>query len=216
MFKDNIAPSRLTAGFARHCARMDVFLTAAHLVLDVSIAVGVLLAISSLTLRLLDRLARREFFQVPLFFMLAKLLGTVLGAALLYEQYQRDYFDLGRLFQSESPWNISVWQFLVERTNPVLYTPLILADAVSAQGAVPSFLLLGGLLAIVGALCVTALRLWSPADASRGIALTILFALWIGYIILFGVSFVFWLLFWLNFWALLVVAMIVQHFRRRV
>jgi hypothetical protein len=195
---------------------MDVFFTAGRLILNVGIAVAVLFAISSLTLLALERLARREFFQVPLFFMVAKTLGTVLGLGFLYEQYQRHYFDLGRLFQPESPWNISVWQFLIERTNPMFYTPTGFADVVSTKGALPLLLLLGGLLALISALCIAAFRLWGPADASRGVGLTLLFALWIGYLILFGVSLLFWLLFWLNVWALLVVAMIVQHFRHRV
>src|SRR5262245_36975896 len=132
-FRTNIGPIG-TQGWARE--RMELFLTAGRLVLNVGIALTVLLAVSSLSLYLFERVARREFFQVPLLFMLAKILGAVLGLALLYEQYQRDYFDLGRLFQPESPWNISVWQFLIERTNPLLYAPIISAGAVSSHGPV--------------------------------------------------------------------------------
>ena len=194
---------------------MDVLLGAGRIALDVAIAVGVLFAITSLTLNLVERLAHREFFQVPLFFMLAKLLGVALGVAFLYEQYQRHYYDLGRLFRPESPWNITAWQFLVERTNPVFYSPVAAANAASENGAIPALLLLGVIALVIGALCIAAFRLWAPADASRGIGLTLFFAIWIGYLILFGVSLVFWLLFWLNVWALLVVAIVVQHFRHR-
>lgn len=194
---------------------MDVLLGAGRIALDVAIAVAVMLGITSLTLHLLEKLAHREFFQVPLFFMIAKLLGAGLGVAFVYEQYERHYYDLGRLFRPESPWNISAWQFLVERTNPIFYSPVTAASAATEQGMVPPLVLVGIFALVIGTMAIAAFRLWNAADASRGIILTILFAIWIGYLILFGVSLVFWLLFWLNVWALLVVAIVVQHFRHR-
>lgn len=194
---------------------MDLLLTAGRLALNVGIAVAVLLGVTSVTLRLVERFAQREFFQVPLFFSVAKLLGAALGVALLYEQYQRRYFDLGPLFQPESAWNISVWQFLIERTNPVFYAPFALVAASSERGAVPAFLLVAGLLLLIGAAYLVAYRLWQPGNASRSIALTLLLALWIAYVILFGVSLIFWLLFWLNIWSLLIVALFVQRLRYR-
>lgn len=194
---------------------MDLLLTAGHRIIHVGIAVVVLLAISSLTLNLLDRFARREFFQVPLFFLLGKLLGAAIGAAFLIEQYQRQYFDLGRFFQPDSAWNISIWQFLGERANPFVYAPFASLDAV-LSGAIAKALLLLGLAVMIGAIVVAAFRIWSPWDASRSVGLTLVFALWIGYMILFGVSLIFWLLFWLNVWSLLVVAVVLQHFRHRV
>jgi hypothetical protein len=195
---------------------MDVLAPFGRLVLNVGIAIAVLLGVTSLTLNLLDRFARREFFQVPLFIFLAKVLGGVIGVALLYEQYQRHYFDIARLFVDESPWNISVWQFLVERTNPFSYAPIASVNAAYAPGTTATLVLLGAIAATLGLICVAAFRVWPANDAWRSVGLTIGFALWFGYLILFGVSLLFWLLFWLNIWTLLVVALLIQHVRHRI
>jgi len=190
---------------------MDILAPAGRLILNVGIALAVLLGITSLTLNLLDRFSRREFFQVPLFFLLAKILGCVIGIALLYEQYERGYFDIARLFAPESPWNISVWQFLVERTNPFAYAPIAYAP-----GATPTLVLMAALAAALGMICIAAFRVWPVNDAWRSIGLTVGFALWFGYLVLFGVSLLLWLLFWLNIWTLLIVALLIQQVRHRV
>jgi hypothetical protein len=195
---------------------MDVLAPIGRLALNVGIALAVLLGITSLTLNLLERFARREFFQVPLFFLLAKVLGCVIGLALLFEQYQRHYFDIAHLFVPESPWNISVWQFLVERTNPFSYAPIASVNAAYAPGATATLVLLGAVAATVGLICVAAFRVWPGTYAWRSVGLTIGFALWFGYLILFGVSLLFWLLFWLNIWTLLVLALLIQHVRHRI
>ena len=195
---------------------MDVLAPIGRLVLNVGIALAVLLGITSLTLNLLDRLARREFFQVPLFFFLAKVLGCVIGVALLFEQYQRHYFDIARLFVPESPWNISVWQFLVARTNPFSYAPVASVSAGYTPGSTAVLVLLAAIAAALGLICIAAFRVWPANHAWRSVGLTVGFALWFGYLILFGVSLFFWLLFWLNIWALLVVALLIQYLRHRI
>jgi len=195
---------------------MDVLAPFGRLLLNVGIALAVLLGITSLTLNLIDRFARREFFQVPMFFLLAKVLGCAIGAALIYEQYQRHYFDIARLFVPESPWNITVWQFLVERTNPFSYAPIATGDSAFVPGATATLVLLGAIAATLGLICVAAFRVWPANDAWRSVGLTIGFALWFGYLILFGVSLLFWLLFWMNIWTLLVIAILIQQFRHRM
>lgn len=192
---------------------MEIFVPAGRLLLNVGIALAVLLGITSLTLNLLARFARREFFQVPLFFLLAKVLGCVIGIALLFEQFERGYFDIARLFAPESAWNISVWQFLVERTNPFAYAPLA---AVTASSSTPTLWLVVALLAALAITGLAAFRVWSGYDAWRSIGLTVGFALWFGYLVLFGVSLLFWLLFWLNIWTLLVIALLIQQVRQRL
>lgn len=195
---------------------MDIFLPLARHVVNVGVALAALFAVTSLTLWAMERYFNREFFQVPLFFVMGKVLGLVLGLAFLYIQHQLHYFDFSRLFLPESPWNISVWEFLAERANPFLYGPIGTAGALWDLGSTILLVLVATLAASLAVVVIAAFRVWRPADAWWGIVQTIGFALWISYLILFGVSLVFWLLFWLNVWALLVAALFIQAMRHRV
>lgn len=193
---------------------MDIFLPIGRQVLNVGVALAALTALTGLTLWAMERYFNREFFQVPLFFVMGKVIGLVLGLAFLYAQYELRYFDFTRLFLEDSPWNITVWQFLGERANPLAYgiggAGLWSPDSGITLG------LAAALAVSLGIIVVAAFRVWHPARAWWGIVQTLAFALWISYVILFGVSLVFWLLFWLNVWALLVVALFVQAMRHRV
>lgn len=195
---------------------MDIFLPFGRHVLNVGVALTALAAVTSLTLWAMGRYFNREFFQVPLFFVMGKVLGLVLGLALLYMQHQLQYFDFTRLFLPESPWNISVWEFLADRANPFVYGPIGFTKGFWNLGSMIPWALGGAVLASLAVIVIAAFRVWRPADAGWGIVQTIGFALWISYLILFGVSLAFWLLFWLNVWALLVVALFVQVMRHRV
>jgi hypothetical protein len=195
---------------------MDIFLPLGRHVLNVGVALAVLMAVTSLTLWAMERYFKREFFQVPLFFVMGKVLGLVLGLAFLYVQYQLRYFDFTRLFLPESPWNITVWEFLADRANPFVYGPVGVAGSLWTPGSAVLPLLGAALLTSFAVIVIAAFRVWRPADAWWGIVQTVGFALWISYLILFGVSLLFWLLFWLNVWALLVVAIFVQIMRHRV
>ncbi|MBI3707054.1 MAG: hypothetical protein HY246_05175 [Proteobacteria bacterium] len=195
---------------------MDFFISIGGHALDIGVALAVLLAVTSLTLRALERYANQKFFQVPLFFVMAKVLGLVLGAGLIYVQYQLRYYDFARLFVPESPWNITVWEFLADRTNPFAYGPIGLIGHIFAPSAAAPLVFLASFAVALGVTIVAAFRVWTPGEAWRGILQTLGFALWFSYVILFGVSLLFWLLFWLNIWALLVLVLVVQAMRHRV
>ena len=61
--------------------------------------------------------------------VVAKLLGLTLGVVLVYARFDRRYFDIHALFLPESPWNLSLWQFLEEGRRVGLRILIAPADA---------------------------------------------------------------------------------------
>src|SRR5690348_9317273 len=89
--------------------------------LEIALVVALPIAAAKLAGRITPRMPPDDFYEVPLVTGLAKLLGIALGVVLIYARFDRRYFDLHALFIPERPWNLSLWQFLGERANPLNY-----------------------------------------------------------------------------------------------
>ncbi len=185
-----------------------------------ALEVGIVVTLPIIAIKLAGRVARRmlprDFFEVPLVTGLAKLLGITLGIALIYARYDRRYFDLHALFIPESPWNLSLWQFLADRANPLSYGIGTLVDDPAGHVASASFLVLIG---IVAALLLTAVAapflFWRGAMARRAVLLSVALAVFVAYLTIYGICLLLWSLYLLNFWTIALAAMIFQYYRGR-
>jgi hypothetical protein len=164
----------------------------------------------------LRRAAPPAFFQVPLITALAKLLGIALGLLLLYTRYDGSYFDLHRIFVPASPWNLSAWEFLAERADPLLYGPGSLYDFLARGGADDAFALLAAaVLGLAAATIAAGFLVWRRDGRRRAILCALATALLTAYITIYGVCLLFWLLFLLNFWTFAVMGALFQYYRKR-
>jgi hypothetical protein len=179
--------------------------------LEVAIVVAIPLALVELASVGLQQLAPAGFFKIPALVGPSKLLGLSAGLLLLYGRFGPEYFDLHRLFLPESPWNISLAQFLGERVDPFYYlAPTHLAE--HDPGVLKWTLGTAGLLLLVA---VASLVFWPPPAALRGAATVILVAALSAYITVYAVCALMWSLFLLNFWSFAVLAMLFQYYRNR-
>ncbi|MSP49520.1 MAG: hypothetical protein EXQ95_09360 [Alphaproteobacteria bacterium] len=184
--------------------------------LELALLLAIPIAIAEFGWVGLRRLAPEGYFKVPVLTGAAKLLGVAAGILLLSSRYDQRFFDLHDLFVPESPWNLSLWDFLTERVNPLNYGlgPLV-ADL--GGGDVSRPLAFG--LALIGLLLLAVLALpfafWPAAAARRGIACGLLIALIVTYLTLYSICVLMWTLFLLNFWAFAVLAVVFQYYRSR-
>jgi hypothetical protein len=185
-------------------------------VLQVLLLLAIPIAIAELGWIGIRRLAPDGFVQIPFLTGSAKLLGLSIGILLLASRYDRHYFDLHDLFGADSPWNLSLWDFLTERVNPLNYWPGALVARFRSEGLGGPFLFL---LASVGILLAVVLAapfvFWPPPTAVRGLVCGLLIALITAYLTLFAVSLLMWTLYLLNFWTFAVLAVVVQYYRYR-
>src|SRR5580765_8001217 len=127
-----------------------------------------------------------DFYEVPLAVGLAKLLGITLGVALVYARFDRRYFDLHALFIPESPWNLTLWQFLGDRANPVNYGIGTLVDDPAGNRATATFVVLIGIVAALLAATVAApFVFWPRAMARRAALLAVLLAAFVAYLTIY-------------------------------
>jgi hypothetical protein len=186
-----------------------------------ALEVGIVVTLPIVAIKLAGRVARRmpphDFFEVPLVTGLAKLLGIAVGIALIYARYDRRYFDPHALFIPESPWNLSLWQFLADRANPLHYGVGTLVDDPAGHVASATFL---GLISIVAALLAAAvaasLLFWRGAMAWRAALLSLALAAFVAYLTIYGICLVLWSLYLLNFWTIALAAVMFQYYRGRV
>ena len=164
----------------------------------------------------LRRLAPDGFFKIPFLSGSAKLLGVTTGVLLLFRRFGTHYFDLHDFFVPESPWNLSLRDFLTERVNPLNYGPGVLVAHFGGDQA-DKPLAFG--LVLIGLLLVTVVAapfaFWSASAAGRGIVTGLLIALMVGYLTVYSICVLMWTLFLLNFWTFAVVAVVVQYYRYR-
>lgn len=186
----------------------------------VALEIALVITLPIIAIKLAGRMARsmvpHDFFEVPLVTGLAKLLGIVLGIALIYARYDRRYFDPHALFIADSPWNLSLWQFLGERANPLNYGIGILVDDPAGNVASAPFLVLIG---IVAALLLAALAapflFWSGAMARRAALLSVALAAFVAYLTIYAICLLLWSLYLLNFWTIALAAVMFQYYRGR-
>jgi hypothetical protein len=162
------------------------------------------------------RMLPRDFFEVPLVAWLAKSLGMALGVTLIYARYERRYFDPHALFLPESPWNLSLWQFLGDRANPLNYGIGTLVDDPAGNVANPAFLVL---ISIVAALLVATVAapflFWRDGMARRAALLGLALAVFVAYLAIYAICLLLWSLYLLNFWTIAVAGVMFQYYRGR-
>ena len=190
---------------------------AARAVLEVAFAAALPILALKLERRLLDRIAPADYFEIPLVAGSARLLGLALGLTLLYARFaEARYFDLDRLFTPQSPWNVSLVEFLRERANPFDYGIGTLLDHLQRHGAHPAILLL--LAAVVAAAVVAIaapLRFWPLPASRRALLASLVTALFDAYLTIYLACFLLWCLFLLNFWTFAVAGVVFQYYRSR-
>ncbi len=184
--------------------------------LEIALVVALPIAATKLAGRVTRRMLPDDFYEVPLVTGLAKLLGIALGVTLIYARFDRRYFDLHALFIPESPWNLSLWQFLGERANPLNYGIGTLVDDPAGNLATATFVVL---ISIVAALLVAAVAtpfvFWPRAMARRAALLSVLLAAFVAYLTIYVICLILWSLYLLNFWTIALAAVMFQYYRSR-
>jgi hypothetical protein len=188
----------------------------ARVVLEIALVVALPIAAIKLAGRITRRMLPRDFFEVPLVTTLAKLLGIAFGIALIYARFDRRYFDPHALFLPESPWNLSLWQFLGDRANPLNYGIGTLVDDPAGNVANATFLVL---MSIVAALLLTAVAapflFWHGGMARRAALLSLVLAAFVAYLTIYAICLLLWSLYLLNFWTIALAGVLFQYYRGR-
>jgi hypothetical protein len=188
----------------------------ARVALEIALVVALPIAAIKLAGRITRRMLPDDFYEVPLVTGLAKLLGIALGVALIYLRFDRRYFDVHALFIPESPWNLSLWQFLGDRANPLHYGIGTLVDDPAGNRATAAFVVL---ISIVAALSVAAVAVpfvfWPQAMARRAALLSVLLAAFVAYLTIYVICLILWSLYLLNFWTIALAAVMFQYYRSR-
>lgn len=185
-------------------------------VLEVAFVVALPVVALELGTLVLHRAAPMDYFRIPLVRTLPKLLGLTLGAWLLYMRYDWRFFDLHRLFAPESPWNLTLSQFLVERADPFLYGPWLLLGYLASNPIDPAFDLLALAVGVLAAASAAVPFLFWPRPIARRAALCSLgIGLLAAYVTAYAVCLLLWSLFLLNFWTFAVIGVLFQYYRHR-
>lgn len=188
----------------------------ARAVLEIALVIALPIVATKLAGRVTRRMPPDDFFEVPLVTGLAKLLGIALGIALIYARYDRRYFDPYALFIPQSPWNLSLWQFLAERANPLNYGIGTLVDDPVGHVASAPFVVLVGIVAVLLAAAVAAPFLfWSGAMVWRAALLSVALAVFVAYLTIYAICLLLWSLFLLNFWTIALAVVVFQYYRGR-
>ncbi len=188
----------------------------ARAALEVALVVALPIVAIKLAGLVRGRMLPHDFFEVPVVVGLAKLAGITLGVALIYARFNGRYFDPHALFIPESPWNLSLWQFLGDRANPLHYGIGTLVDDPSGHVTSAGFLVL---MSIAAALLVAAVAapflFWQGAMARRAALLSVMLAGFVAYLTIYGICLLLWSLYLLNFWTIALALVLFQYYRGR-
>ena len=188
----------------------------ARVLIETVIVAALPIAATKLAGRISRSVRPHDFFEVPLVAGLARLLGVALGVALLYARYGRRYFDPHTLFTPQSPWNLSFWQFLGERANPLNYGIGTLVDNPAGRMGEAGFLVPAALAALLLLATVVAPFLfWEPRLARRAAILALALAVFVAYLTIYAICLFLWSLYLLNFWTIAVLIVMFQYYRGR-
>src|SRR5439155_6304720 len=176
------------------------FIAVARIALGIVIALAIPIVVGTAGARFLRRVLFPEFFEVPLVTTLAQWLGIALGVVLIYARLDWRYFDLHQLFVPESPWNLSLWQFLGERVNPLNYGFGTLVDYPASHAADDTFFYLIGLVILILATTIACpFFFWPPKKARRAALYSLVLAWLAAYLTFYVICLLLWSLFLLNF-----------------
>lgn len=188
----------------------------AWLVLEIALVLAIPVAIIEGGFAGLRRIAPVGFFAMPVMSGVSKLLGITAGVLLISARYDRQYFDLRALFVPESPWNLSLWDFLIERVDPFNYGPGPVLDLLGSGQVGGAFAFGFGLFVILLAVLTAGpFVIWSGPVARRGVVCALLTAALVTYLTIYFICLLMWVLFLLNFWALAILLMAFQYYRQR-
>jgi hypothetical protein len=164
---------------------------------------------------LMHHIAHHEFSEVPILTTLARLQGLLAGGLLLHANLDDSYYDLEVLFIADSPWNLDLSHFLLERANLFAYDLLPTLKLLSGLPSVTAFLALLTFVLLPLLLGLICLRLWTLWDALRGLLSCLGTTLWSAWLTIYLVCLTFWGLHLLNFWVLALAALYIQYRRSR-
>ena len=188
----------------------------ARAALDVALVITLPIVAVKLAGRISRNMLPHDFFEVPLVTGVAKLLGMTLGIALIYARFDRHYFDPHALFIAESPWNLSLWQFLTDRANPLNYGIGTLVDNPAGHVTNANFLVMTSIVFALLAVAVAApFYFWRGAMARRAAILSLALAVFVAYLTIYGICLVLWSLYLLNFWTIALAVVMFQYYRGR-
>jgi hypothetical protein len=188
----------------------------ARIALEMALVAALPIAAIKVAGRITRRMPPRDFYEVPLVTAFAKLLGVALGVTLIYVRYDRRFFDMHALFLPESPWNLSLWQFLAERANPLNYgIGTLVDDPAGHRGTAIFVALIGSVVALLVAAVAAPFVFWPPAMAQRAALLSVLLAAFVAYLTIYAICLALWSLYLLNFWTIALAAVMFQYYRGR-
>ncbi|MBI3451894.1 MAG: hypothetical protein HY057_03510 [Rhodospirillales bacterium] len=196
--------------------QLSAVLATVLLIAKVLVVLAIPIVLAQSGLGLLNRLARKEYFEIPALGNLSALFGVFFGLALIYANYDVRYYDFSELFLPESAWNISLWRFLAERANPFNYGVVPVFGRLFSDKAGPVFMLLAFFSALLlGLIGFVSHRVWRSdrPQVYRSLLCSLGIGAWVTYLTIYIVSLVFWLLYLLNFWTFLVLAGTFQLYR---
>ncbi|KOR30361.1 hypothetical protein TI04_06150 [Achromatium sp. WMS2] len=185
----------------------EIFSTA----FNAAIVITIPFIVSHIGNMLLYKVVQQEFFQVPILRTLAHTQGILAGLLLMRLQLDSSYFNLERIFLVNGPWNITLYEFLMDRANVFVYDSFsvlrLLGDVPSNEG------LLAVLIVVILPLLlvVFSMRFWERSDAVRALLASAGIALWTGWFTVYLVCTVFWTLYSLNFWILGLAVLYIQY-----
>ena len=192
---------------------LDTLLSAGWFVLQIAIVVAIPWSVIRLGHVAVDRVAPSGFFEVPAVLGVARVLGILVAALLL--SGRAEIFSLRLVFGPQSPWDLTIWQFLAASANP-LWSLDGLVETIAEHGVgVLSASLAVLILLSVLAVLVTPFAFWRGSAPWRAIAGGACVAIVTTYVTIYGVSLLFWLLFLFNFWILGLLLVLLQWYRSR-
>jgi hypothetical protein len=164
---------------------------------------------------LIKKLVQEEFSQVPILTILARIQGLMMGGLLMWRDLDSRYFSLEHLFLPDSPWNITLSQFLLVRSNAFAYDPAPVIALLHEGPSGGSILALLGVVVLPLLMAILCLRFWKHLDAVRGMLACTGISVWTTWYTVYLLCLAFWSLYLLNFWALALVGVYIQYRQSR-
>ena len=164
--------------------------------------------------RIAHAVASDDFKTVPILQHLSKLHGLVIGGALIYTNFSGRYFDLEKLFLTDSPWSISFRAFITERSNVFSYSLEPILSGLAHPNVHPELAAVCIAAFLLPVICAAfAFKLWPAPIAWRALAACAIQSLLTVWATVYLVALTFWGLYLLNFWALALIAAYYQYRR---
>lgn len=162
-----------------------------------------------------DLVSRHEFFQVPLVYSLASVVGLCSGLALIHVRAGTGReATLASLLRAGGPWDISAAEFLSDLVNPFGYDPVRVVEEFMAPGhgdALRVIVIIGMIAA--AALVVFTILLWWSLFALRALVAAAIVVLWTMMLTIYIVSLAYWSVAQLNFWIIAIILVVFQFHR---